>query len=316
MPSDLSFYLNVLTSLKRATVETTKAPHKPVLILSVIDLIRTKHITENKIFISPELVARFNDNWKAYVTQDYFTPNFSLPFFHLRSETFWNLQTKPGRQFLLTKSHSIKSLSSLNDTIDYAYLEEELYNLLQQQTEREALYQHLKRFYFNDKNEFPITEGLFYEIEAQILNDEPQTAIYKTGQGSEYEEEIFIRSGVFKKIIPQQYNYTCAITGLRVNSIFDIQMIDACHIIPFSLTHDCSISNGLSLCPNMHRAYDRGLISITPDYKVVLSPHFSNNASTHSFEQFDGKKILLPKEEKHFPGKVNLEWHLNQRFLN
>ena len=164
MPSDLSFYLNVLTSLKRATVETTKAPHKPVLILSVIDLIRTKHITENKIFISPELVARFNDNWKAYVTQDYFTPNFSLPFFHLRSETFWNLQTKPGRQFLLTKSHSIKSLSSLNDTIDYAYLEEELYNLLQQQTEREALYQHLKRFYFNDKNEPPITGGLFDEI--------------------------------------------------------------------------------------------------------------------------------------------------------
>lgn len=212
MLQDLSYYLNRLTSLKRAVVKTSKAPHKPVLLLSVIDLIKIKQIKSNKIFISPELVARFNDNWKAFVTQDFFTPNFSLPFFHLRSERFWHLQTEPNREFLLTKSHSIKSLKSLNDTVDYAYLDEDLYNLLQHPKDREIIYHHLKSFYFNDKKEPPITGGLFDEIEDQILNDESQTIINKIQKENKNEEEIFIRSGIFKKVIPQQYNYTCAIT--------------------------------------------------------------------------------------------------------
>ncbi|WP_201288840.1 HNH endonuclease signature motif containing protein [Polaribacter septentrionalilitoris] len=39
-------------------------------------------------------------------------------------------------------------------------------------------------------------------------------------------------------------------------------MIDACHIVPFSISNDDTIPIGISLSPNLYRAFDRGLITI------------------------------------------------------
>ncbi len=126
----------------------------------------------------------------------------------------------------------------------------------------------------------------------------------------EYEEEIFLRGSVFKQYIPKIYNHTCCITGYKMSSIYNISMIDACHIVPFSESYDDTIGNGLSLCPNIHRAFDRGLITIDENLRVIISDDFEENQNNpFSLKQFRNKKILLPTNMSYAPKKENLLWH-------
>ena len=83
-----------------------------------------------------------------------------------------------------------------------------------------------------------------------------------------------------------------------------------CHIVPFSLTHNDTISNGIALCPNLHRAFDRGLITIDGGYRVKVSAGVIENAGhPYSLKQFNGMAIHLPADRRYYPDPVNLEWH-------
>jgi len=130
------------------------------------------------------------------------------------------------------------------------------------------------------------------------------------------EEEVFIRGGVFKKLVPQIYNYSCCISGMRITATKEIQMIDACHIVPFSDSHDDTITNGIPLCPNLHRAFDRGLISINSDYRVTVSSAFEEQSNDYSIKQYEGRSILLPHQKDSYPSIENLSWHFQNRFIH
>ena len=106
-------FLKRIGSLNRATVNGLKAPHKPILLLSVIESIAFGEILENKIEISPLLVARFKDNWNRLVNTNIFQPNFALPFFHMQKEGFWKLKTYFGKEILII----LELLSVLIQTI-------------------------------------------------------------------------------------------------------------------------------------------------------------------------------------------------------
>jgi putative restriction endonuclease len=102
---------------------------------------------------------------------------------------------------------------------------------------------------------------------------------------------------------------------MRIIASREVQMIDACHIVPFSETHDDTISNGISLCPNLHRAFDRGLITIDEEYRVVVSNTFSEHSVDYSIRQYEGKQLSLPSREAHFPAIENLRWHKSRIFI-
>lgn len=289
----------------------TKAPHKPILLLAVIEGIEKREISSNKIQISAELVANFKDYWSQLVKDNRFSENFSLPFFHLHSDGFWHLQTLPGREILLTSSHSIKSFAHLKEVIDFAFFDKELYHLLENEHTRQILKQTLIETYFPNARLQP--NKLIGEIINQILHE--PAAVYRTKAERFDEEEIFVRSGIFKKEVPKIYNYSCAISGMRIVTDADIQMIDACHIVPFSESHDDTITNGISLCPNLHRAFDRGLISLDAEYRVLVKI-FSEQENLYSIKQFEGKQIRLPSSKQYFPAQENLAAHrLRHNFL-
>jgi putative restriction endonuclease len=307
--SSLLHYTKKFSKLHTAKVKGELAPHKPVLLLAVITGIEHGEIKGNNIFITPELVASFKDLWSQLVTDAAFTANFSLPFYHLKSEGFWYLQTKIGRELLVTSSNSIKSFAHLKEVIDYAYLDEPLFQLLSAEHTRTVLKQTLLATYFPN-HKIKETNELIRTIVHQILQ-EPAT-VYKSKAAAFDEEEVFIRGGVFKKEIPKIYNYTCSISGLRVVADKEVQMIDACHIVPFSVSGDDTIGNGISLCPNLHRAFDRGLIAIDDDYRVLVRPFFEE-ANVYSIKQFEGKRLLLPRQRQYYPSAENLRKH-RERF--
>lgn len=308
----INTFIKAFSKLNRATKNGIKAPHKPILLLSVIQSIASGEIKENKIEITPQLVARFKDNWSWLVKENYFNPNFALPFYHLTSDKFWFLHTYTGKEILLTSSLSIRSFSQLKEAVAYAFLDESLYALLMQPESRDIIYQFLLKSYFNTSRPFTVQEGIFEEVTNQILHDSPgeyQNIVEKAD-----EEEIFIRSGVFKRVVPQVYNYTCCISGMRIISGYDIQMVDACHIVPFAVSHNDTIANGISLSPNLHRAFDRGLVTISKEYKVVVSKSFTERSIEGSIKTFDGKSIILPEGKSYYPSKENLEWHAKNVF--
>ena len=315
MKDQLLKYIKKFTHLRVDRSKGLPAPHKPLLLLSIIQEIEIGNIYQNKIYISAELVARFKSNFVRLIKVENFTTNFSLPFYHLKSECFWHFNYHIGKQLQLTSSFSIKSLKQLQEVIEYAYFDEELFLLLIQNETRGVLKDCIIETYFNGKlSKVVLENNYFNEVEALLLNG-PAT-IYKKEILKLDEEEIFIRKGAFKKIVPRIYNQSCSISGMRIISSLEIQMVDACHIVPFSESHDDTITNGISLCPNLHRAFDRGLISIDNDFKLMISDKFSESCIDYSIAQYSCKKLMLPLDKKYYPAINNLEWHRLHIFKN
>ena len=311
-------YINYLRKLKRGYNKSLgKAPHKPILMLSIIELIKKGLITSNRIYITTELVLAFKNNWDKLVETNHF-PKFYLPFFHLRSEPFWVLVSKNGKSLQLTSSKSIKSFKSLNETVAFAEIDKELFTILMDNNNSSLFIEILLDEYFkNSKANFfnQTYDSKENKIENQILKEKREDYqnliidLKSKLNDDEYEEEIFIRSGLFKRTIPKIYNYSCCISEMKIETSINIQMVDACHIIPFSVSNDDTIPNGLSLSPNLHRAFDRGLITINNDYIVRVSPIIIENDTTYSISQFEGKQIILPENYNWYPSPKSLEWH-------
>lgn len=324
MSEILSKYITNFNSLNRGYNKNLgRAPHKPILLLAIIQQIDKGNINSNRIFITPELLLSFNNFWNLLVDSKHIT-NFALPFFHMRSEPFWYLVTQPSMKLKITKSKSIKSFKSLKETIAFAEIDKDLFLLLSESVNRLFFVENLLNNYFpNTKSNFSFNNINVEEekIEYQILNEEKaeyQNSLYElraTLDEDKFEEELFIRGGLFKKTIPKIYNYSCCISEMKIESSTNAQMVDACHIVPFSISNDDTIPNGISLSPNLHRAFDRGLITINKDYIVRISPAVNENNSVFSLSQFNGKRIILPEKTSWFPSVESLQWHNKEIFI-
>lgn len=299
-----------------------KAPHKPILLLSILQLVRDHKIISNRIFITTDLVIAFKSNWNVLVASKHLC-NFTLPFFHLKSEPFWRLS------FTHPKASSLKSISTINvlkDFVAFAELDEALFQLMLDVPINYYLESFLLDFYFPEtKALYKASKGDVYDLEAVIKNEivNETGAVYSQKINEmqevmtevELEEDRFIRGGIFKREVPRLYNHTCCISGMKIETSIQAQMVDACHIKPFSVSNDDTITNGICLSPNLHRAFDRGLLTINPDYLVRISPAVREEASVYALKQFEGKPITLPLQQKHYPSVLNFEWHRKERFV-
>ena len=240
----------------------------------------------------------------------------------MRSEPFWKLVSKTDLDFPVTSSNSIRSLNGLKEALLYAEIDEQLDFLLKDPLSNAVIQEELLDKYFPETKKafYTMTSDLFSVLESQILNEE-RTAyrqrideLKSTLSKEEFEEELFVRGGVFKREIPKIYNYQCAISGMRVESTSNAQMVDACHIVPFAFSKDDTITNGISLSPNLHRAFDRGLITISSNYTVKVSSTIKEIDSPYSLGQFNGMKVRLPENIHYHPSSSNLQWHEDRIF--
>jgi putative restriction endonuclease len=319
----LSKYLYQLKRLRRANSKNMgAAPHKPVLLLAIIEEIENGELLSNRIAVTPELVLSFKNIWAKLVQSNY-TANFALPFFHMKSEPFWRLVSVNNTEIPVTSSNSIKSLSALRSSLAFAEIDKGLMALLLDPISRTVIKTELLDFYFPDTKSYwsSIKSDYVLQLEKQVLEEDKQSYGHRLEELSQqmkvtdYEEEIYVRSGIFKREIPKIYNYTCAISGLRIEATINVQMVDACHIVPFSVSKDDTVGNGFSLTPTLHRAFDRGLITINDDYIIRVSPAIKELESVFSIKQFEGKQLVLPANNKHHPLLENFEWHRKEKYV-
>ena len=298
--------------IKRLRVDRAHgvAPHKPLLLLAVIELIERGQIPENKISLSPDLAETFIKYW-SNITEG--RPNISLPFFHLKSDGFWHLHPNAGYEKVLEVADRITAVSRLREVIEYASLDNDLFTLLTDAGDREIIRQTLIHVYlldFKQAIESLITKGqrvteyerlLISEVERPFSHREPTASI---------PEEESIRSAGFRQAIMGLYDYTCAVCRLRTVTMDGESATDAAHIIPFHISHSNDLRNGISLCKLHHWAFDRGLISLSETYQVFVSPLVVEQGPMEwRLTKLRDKSILLPEQDQLCPAQDALAWH-------
>jgi len=167
-------------------------------------------------------------------------------------------------------------------------------------------------------------EGLAYESEVLLakFKNEPieKSAYIDTADipSEGLEREAVIKARVnqrfFRSAILASYNYKCCITGLSSSDL-----LVASHIVPWAVDkkNRLNFSNGVCLNALHDRAFDKGLITIMPNFRVKLSQELSRIQDRVAldifFNPFENRKIELP--QRYLPAKEFLQYH-NQHIFN
>jgi len=313
MPDVLTFYLNKIQKLRIDRARGKPAPHKPILLLTVIDLIEQGAIQKNRIEPSPQLVEGFLKYWNLLSNE---LARVYLPFFHLKSSGFWHLRAKRGQEGLLSTIHQFKSMTQLASVISHTSLDEDLFVLLLKPDTREIIRQAIIKTYFpeqaeiicaviSDNQQVNALENLLLQ-QAEKIKTFDNKIIPETPQ----------RSAAFRGVIMKIYDYTCAVCRLRIITLDGASAVDAAHIIPFAISHDDGIGNGFALCKLHHWTFDNGLISLDDKYELIVSTAFEEKGhKAMLLKMLQSQTILLPKQKSFFPSLNSLRWHREKKFL-
>lgn len=112
----------------------------------------------------------------------------------------------------------------------------------------------------------------------------------------------------FRRTVLVSYNHRCCITGTPIPAL-----LSASHIVAWSAdhTHRLNPRNGLCLAKTQDAAFDRHLITLDEDLRVVLSKsirdHFISESVRVNFQPYEGKQIDLP--HRFSPGAALLKCH-------
>jgi putative restriction endonuclease len=131
-------------------------------------------------------------------------------------------------------------------------------------------------------------------------------------EGKEVVREVTTRTNqnVFRTIILKIYNSTCCITGLNIPEV-NI----ASHIVPWveDKTIRLDPANGLCLSATYDAAFDKHLISIDEDYRLIIGKNitdfYTSSSVNEYFKKKQGMKIALPNHYQ--PKQSYLEIHRN-----
>lgn len=115
----------------------------------------------------------------------------------------------------------------------------------------------------------------------------------------------------FRDTVLASYRYSCCITGVSETSL-----LDACHISSWGndINNRTNPRNGLCFNSFFHRAFDKYLFAITPDYHIDISEKLIDTTLNGAFKDYlmdiHGKPIQLP--ERFMPDKYLLKQHYEQ----
>jgi putative restriction endonuclease len=135
------------------------------------------------------------------------------------------------------------------------------------------------------------------------------------GKEKEAVVKIRINQNFFREMVLASYSSRCSICSLP-----EINLLVASHIIPWSINSSLRMNprNGMCMCVLHDKAFDRGLMSITDNYKVLLSASIkklSNElAVQRGFLPYDGIEVRLPN--KFIPDKQYIKFHRNNIFIS
>jgi putative restriction endonuclease len=254
-----------------------KAPHKPLLLLCLIDLAEAGELTSRTFTRTPGLVLRFkeygslvSDRWPTRL-------KLSMPFYYLKNQGFWQSYTLD-----MTPAQS-------PDSCFVNEIHEEFFDLLGDADFRLKARLLLVSRYFAPRERLALLESLGIattrrtdrsharrrgsatEPEDRASLEEAERLGMELNEGAEETARKKGRSARFAVQVVSRYKFTCALTGLCCLTADSAAIVDAAHIVPFAEAQNDELGNGLALCKNAHWMFDEGLWSVGNDGRIVVA---------------------------------------------
>jgi len=122
-----------------------------------------------------------------------------------------------------------------------------------------------------------------------------------------------LRDRIFRKIVIGAYDNRCAFTGLRLINGGGRAEVEAAHIRPVEAKGPDIINNGIALSGTIHWMFDRGLISLDDDLRILVSRQLNDATAVSSLMNRDGfAKPPLKIQQR--PHPAFLKWHRDNCF--
>jgi putative restriction endonuclease len=298
-PSPSPDWLGKLATLNAArTAQRGIAPHKPLMLLTVIDLMESGDIPDGWVRFDVRLVSRFRDYWELVLERQRNQPDIPMPFHALGGDRdrIWQRFTADGQP---SASKATTRLCSLNPA---------LFTCLQDAPFRRQARQTLVTLYFTPREQIMLCARLGLPV--------PKTAEIEAVREEAAEFKARLKKGRdsrFKSDVLGGYYFTCALTGYRLDTE-TTSIVQAAHIHQHAESGNDDPRNGLALTPDAHWLFDAGLWTALPK-----GDHFLIHVALGRFTESSPHGRLLAafhKQPLHFheharlrPAAEPFAWH-------
>jgi len=154
------------------------------------------------------------------------------------------------------------------------------------------------------------------DANAQAIDEADEQLVTEdfTGETRKVITEQRIKQNFFRRAVLSSYRGRCCMSGLS-----EPRLLIASHIVPWSKdkANRLNPSNGLSLSAIHDRAFDKGLITLTDNFKIVVSEELKRKNESFIMEvllPLDGRAIELP--ERFTPQAEFIAWHRKELFVD
>jgi len=291
--------LNPAVNNKLGAGNERYAPHKPVLLLCVLELAEQNLLEHAFLRLSPDLVLRFQSFWRIVVLRWATKADIRMPFHHLSTQGFWKPFTddlKPSKHRSLTESVEIEP----------------------------SFLMVMKHPEFRRRARAILIDGYFPPFEQIALRTltgiDDMTAQKDAAEIKEEAREYArytARDARFRIQVVSAYLFTCALTGYRLTTISGSSIVDAAHIHERSESKNDDPRNGLTLSKNAHWMFDEGVWSVTDDLKVIVAQEAFTDWSPDEFSvrNYHGRSLFFQTACTLRPDTACISWHRQHRFL-
>lgn len=293
------YWLGKLANLNTAkTPGLGIAPHKPLMMFCVMELIEQGIQTDRWVAYNADLVTPFRNLWDLVVKRRQNTPDITMPFNALGSDrdAVWERFDEHGNP---TKSKLTTRLCRLNT---------DLFDCLLDPDFRREARRRMILTYFTPSEQVELSERLKLPIPdtAEIAEFAKDRTAFRASQKKG-------RSSLFKAEVGPGYRYTCALTGYCLHCTKGY-MVEAAHIHEHAKSGNDDPRNGLALTPDAHWMFDKGLWTAQPKGDHLLI-HVAEGAfnETHphirSLLSYHGKPLHFAANTRLRPDTRHLRWH-------
>lgn len=289
---------NILHKLSHLNIDRAKgaAPHKPLLLLCLLEIAAEGGLTVEIMPVTGELAFRFASYWSVVVHRRPQRPEIKLPLFHIKSDGFW------------LPLDAEQNVMMYRDLPAYIQFDTDFLAALNNPAFREQARAILISTYFESHEQTALWA---------LTGCTPPPADSPVALPTDKEAVERGREGRFRIGVVTAYNYTCALTGYRLITLNTGTIVDACHIHQFARSRNNDPTNGIALCKNAHWLFDNGLWTLRDDYTILTADRYFAEAGESAFllGRMRDKRITLPANVSHWPAQQHLDWHRKHKFL-
>lgn len=137
-----------------------------------------------------------------------------------------------------------------------------------------------------------------------------EASIGHSGYGAPVLVAPRVGQGTFRAVTMDAYRGSCAVTTEHSRPV-----LEAAHIVPFAVSQSHDVRNGLLLRADVHKLFDAGYVTVTPDARFIVSPRLEQEFSNGKiYYARNGDPIQLPEDRRFRPDPELLRWHNDHVF--